>query len=39
MDEKRLARAAARMNRVKQELEVDAVSHLMAAIAGSQEVA
>lgn len=39
VDEKRLARAAARMNRVKQELEVDAVSHLMAAIAGSQEVA
>ena len=39
MDEKRLVRAAARMNRVKQELEVDAVSHLMAAIAGSQEAA
>lgn len=39
MDEKRLARAAARMDRVKQELEVDALSHLMAAVAGSQEVA
>ncbi len=36
MDEKRLARAAACMNRVRQELEVDAVSDLMAAIAGSQ---
>lgn len=39
MDERRLARAAARMDRVRQELEVDAVNHLMEAIAGLQEVA
>lgn len=39
MDEGRLAQAAARMARVKRQLEVDAVNQLMEAIAVSQEVA
>lgn len=39
MDQERLARASARMARVKQQLEVDALSRLMEAIESSREVA
>ncbi len=39
MDQGRLARASARMARVKQQLEVDALSRLMEAIESSREVA
>lgn len=39
MDGKRLAQAAARMKMVRQQLEVEGINRLMAAIAGSEEAA